>query len=73
MILFFDGMFKLVHLRMTAFRNVRTIGFDGTDRAYLRKVLQQTIQTAANHRCLSLISSNTMINQSPLCFTALNK
>ena len=33
-------MFKLVHLRISAFRNVLNIGFDGTDRVYLRKVLQ---------------------------------
>ena len=30
----------MVDLRISAFRNVLNIGFDGTDRVYLRKVLQ---------------------------------
>ena len=33
-------MLKLVHLRISAFRNVLNIDFDGTERVYLRKVLQ---------------------------------
>ena len=40
MILTFVGMLKLVHLRISAFRNVLDIDFDGTERVYLRKVLQ---------------------------------
>ena len=40
MILSFVGMLKLVHLRISAFRNVLNIDFDGTERVYLRKVLQ---------------------------------
>ena len=40
MILSLEGIFKWVHLRISAFRIVLNIGFDGTDRAYLRKVLQ---------------------------------
>ena len=40
MILTFAGMLKLVHLRISAFRNVLNIDFDGTERVYLRKVLQ---------------------------------
>ena len=33
-------MLKLVHLWISAFRNVLNIDFDGTERVYLRKVLQ---------------------------------
>ena len=40
MILSLEGMFKWVHLRISTFRIVLNIDFDGTDRAYLRKVLQ---------------------------------
>ena len=40
MILSYEGIFKWVHLRISAFRIVLNIDFDGTDRAYLRKVLQ---------------------------------
>ena len=40
MILSLEGIFKWVHLRISAFRIVLNIGFDGTDRAYLRKVFQ---------------------------------
>ena len=40
MILSLVGIFKWVHLRISAFRIVLNIDFDGTDRAYLRKVLQ---------------------------------
>ena len=40
MILSSEGIFKWVHLRISAFRIVLNIDFDGTDRAYLRKVLQ---------------------------------
>ena len=35
MILSFVGMLKLVHLRISAFRNVLNIDFDGTERVYL--------------------------------------
>ena len=35
----FVGMLKLVHLRISAFRNVLNIDL-GTERVYLRKVLQ---------------------------------
>ena len=38
MILSLEGIFK--YLRFSAFRIVLNIGFDGTDRAYIRKVLQ---------------------------------
>ena len=40
MILSLEGIIKWVHLRISAFRIVLNIGFDGTDRAYIRKVLQ---------------------------------
>ena len=40
MILTFVGMLKWVHLRISAFRNFLNIDFDGTERVYLRKVLQ---------------------------------
>ena len=35
MILSFVGMLKLVHLQISAFRNVLDIDFDGTERVYL--------------------------------------
>ena len=38
MILSLEGIFKWVHLWISPFRIVLNIGFDGTDRAYLRKV-----------------------------------
>ena len=40
MILSLEGIFKWVHLQISAFRIVLHIDFDGTDRTYLRKVLQ---------------------------------
>ena len=40
MILSLEGIFKWVHLRISAFRIVLHIDVDGTDIMYLRKVLQ---------------------------------
>ena len=48
MIFSFVGMLKLVHLRISAFRNVLNIDFHGTERVYLRKVLQ-------SHQIASLV------------------
>ena len=40
MILSLEGIFKWIHLRISAFRIVLNIYFNWTDRAYLRKTLQ---------------------------------
>ena len=50
MILSLEGIFKWVHLRISAFRIVLNIGFDGTDRAYLRKVLQSHLHESRNRK-----------------------